>query len=208
MITVHQNYERQIFYRDDRDDRQYRRVVGALAWPAPPSKGWLTVVGEDFYPDLARQQRRFYVLAAREAASIPDLHRGCLELRQETAAQLWVADTEDQRLPEIRMFARENRTLEWRHHVLLSTAPFAGRSAGTIAQLLGDLLRPGQKWLVLGDAGYSGQLLALNPDQLAMPAARFPALAALGYAVAELLMKEPVSKNLQKQVVSTWNVYA
>jgi hypothetical protein len=180
----------------------YRRIVGALAWPRPPEPGALVVLGEDLSPEPALQARRLWVLAERQCAGLGELHIGCREFRHQWAADEWIADVS--REQELRLWDRLNDMpkLPRTAQVLLSPATYGGEGArvSTIIGLISEQLRTGRKTLFFGEHTRLFDLmqgLLSNPrEELDRAAERYPWLAALGYAVAEMILNQPLDPDI------------
>jgi hypothetical protein len=184
-----------VFY--DRATRQpYRRIVGALAWPAPPKPGFLCAVAEESSPAVNRgDQPRLWIVGEREASSIDDLYRGCLELRESCKVIKWLADLSPARKPEKDQFRHCSR--EWAHNpnpILLHTAPYSDTSPtlAKFATILQDLLSPEKLLLQFMEGGLlSGYLARISPEEANRSAADYPAYAALAFCCAEMVIRNP-----------------
>ncbi len=86
-------------YYEDVKTIQYRRVVGALAWPAilpPPADethGAVIVLGERRHEDHAAQTHRIDILAEIQASDTPTLLDEVIRLQELCCCTAWVADT-------------------------------------------------------------------------------------------------------------------
>lgn len=192
MIKKVLNIRQQVVYQNPEFGESYRRVAGGLAWPALPEPGYLVVVAEQWARDDGLGARGLRILAEREASTVAELHRGCLEMRKLCQVESWLTDMG--RRHEVNLFLRQNQNLQVRKDVYLEAAPYAreGAKLGLYAQLILELVQPGRKILVFGtDSQLTGYLLGRTAEDMREPAARYPRLAALGYAVAEMVTREP-----------------
>ena len=209
MIKRVVNHERQIIYQDSDTGKHYRRVVGAVGWPWEPPPGYLVVIGEIYALDRALHGRPLEVLAEREAHSIAAIHQGCLEMRKFWACDVWLADLDQEEA--VRLFKQMNRQPGLSETISLRRAPFSqGEDRIQILfQLLGTVQSQERKLLSYGpESKLPGYAMGLNPKDLQKPAIQFPALAALGYAVAELIIREPWSDaDPAPKVVTEWDIY-
>ena len=201
------NFKGHLVYWHQEAGRHYRRVVGGLAWPSPPAPGWLVVLGEEAQRDMGLSARRLWVLAARTGAGLEDLHRGCLELRQQCQSEVWLTQVDHR--PEVPRWWLMNRDLPEEARVFLTPTPYAGQPAVVISQLIGDFVLPHRKVLHFGkDSQLAREFLNLQTEDLKRPVDQFPALAALGYAMAEMALRQSQEwQGQQPQVINTWNPY-
>lgn len=207
MIKTVLNIQKELVYQNRETGESYRRVVGGLAWSALPEPGYLVVLAESWVKDDGLKARPLKILAERSAPTLAELHRSCLELRRLCQVGSWLTDL--RRKQEVALFLRQNRELQLQTDVCLHPAPYTreGADLGIYAQLIMELVQPGRKVLTFGaESQLNGYLMARNPEEMREPAAKFPQLAALGYAVAELVIHEPVDRRLlQEKPVTTWD---
>jgi hypothetical protein len=207
MIKKLTNIRDETVYRDEAAGVSYRRLAGGLAWPKLPEPGYLVVVGEVWGRDDDLQARPLRILAERGENTIAGLHRACLELRKLCQVGSWLADLRQKQ--ETGMFLRLNRELQ--QAVYLEAAPYTRQepALSVYAQLLLELVQPGRKVLTFGDSSLNGYLMARSPEEMREPAGRFPQLAALGYAAAQLVVQQPLEPGelarLERQAVTTWD---
>ena len=206
MIKKVLNVRQEVVYQNPETGESYRRVAGAMAWPALPEPGYLVVLAESWVRDDGLKARPLMILAEQSGATLAELHRGCLELRKRCQVGNWLADMS--RRQETALFLKQNREQQLQNDVYLQAAPYTREGAvlGIYAQLILDLVQPGRKVLTFGDSQLNGYLMARTPEEMREPAVKFPRLAALGYAVAEMVMTEPVdSRRLQQPPVTCWD---
>jgi hypothetical protein len=209
------NLRQEIVFQDQISGRFYRRVVGALGWPAEPQPGFIVVMGERYAMDPGLQARPLDILGEREVDSIAAIHQACLELRKEWACDTWLADL--QQHEAVRLFRKLNRPMTgaWKSTVKpvwLREAPYSQGDGKlhVLFQMLGMVQSPERKLLSYGKGSkLPGLAMALDQKDYQQPAARFPALAALGYAVAEMLLREPWSDvGTEQKVVNDWDRFS
>jgi hypothetical protein len=209
MIKKVLNIRQQVVYQNQEFKESYRRVVGGLAWPALPEPGYLVVMGENWVRDDGLNARGLRILAEREAMTIAELHRGCLELRKLCQVESWLTDMAKRQ--EVNLFLRQNLDLHLRKDVYLAAAAYAQKSPslGIYAQLILELVQPGRKVLTFGpNSQLNGYLLARTAEEMREPAGKFPRLAALGYGVAEMVIREPWDPMVKRPpAVKTWDRY-
>lgn len=206
MIKKELNLRQQVIYRDAEADRYYRRLAGGLGWPEKDKPGWLVVVAEGLRRDEGLKGHPLYVVGERECANIEDLHRGCRELRAQLACEVWLADLENKGAK--RLFLRGNEELGEAGRVWLRAGAYSasGKLKGlahlqVIAHLLDTVSREERKVLNFGESRLPGMLASLEPQQLGEDLSGWPALAALGYAVAELVLRQPREQSKGPAVV-------
>lgn len=211
------NIRNEILFQNPESQVIYRRVVGAVGWPWEPKPGYMVVLGERSSFNLGLKGRPIDVLAEREVGSIAAIHQGCLELRKLWACDTWLANLEQ--VEALRLFRRLNQgqpvnrsdqLVALGQPVTLQPAPYSQGDARlqTLFQMLALVQSPDRKLLNYGpDSKLPGYAMGLDQQELQQPAAKFPALSALGYAVAEILLREPWSAGTETRVVNNWDLY-
>jgi hypothetical protein len=206
-VTVQQilNLKGLVIFQDG--DRFYRRVVGGLGWPAPPSPGCLVVLGEELLPDEGLKTRRLWVLGDRQAEGLEDLHRQALSLRKYYQAHQWVAAAA--RRPELVRWRLANNNFPEEARLHLQNAMHAGEPGLVLSQLIDNLVLAHRKTLFFGPdyRRLAQDIQALQTADLKQAVDRFPALAALGYAAAELTLYEPMGAMGKQSIFSKWDPY-
>lgn len=206
-MTVKQilNIRGDVLYQDG--DRLYRRVVGGLAWPAPPLPGCLVVLGEELLPDKGIQARRLWVLGDRRAEGLEDLHRQALSLRRYYQAHQWVATVH--RRPEMVRWRLANEKFPEEAQLHLQQAMHAGEPGLVLSQLIDNLVLSHRKVLFFGPDSrqLAHDIQGLQVADLKQAVDQVPALAALGYAAAELTLYEPAGSMGKQQIINIWNPY-
>lgn len=212
MIKKVLNIRQEIVYQNPQAGESYRRVVGGLAWPALPEPGYLVVLGELWAKDEALQARPLRVLAEREGDSIEALYRLSMELRYGCVCDTWLADMNQSMA--LRMWRRLNQGQGMAmplRPLLLRPAPYSQGDGclQTLFQILAMVQDPDRKVLSYGQSSkLPGYALGLDAKDMGKPAAHYPPLAALGYAVAEMVMIEPADvRRLQQLPVTCWDRY-
>ena len=96
--------------------------------------------------------------------------------------------------------------------VRLSAAPYShgeGRLQ-VLFQMLGMVQSPERKLLTYGpESKLPGYAIGLDLKDFSQPAVKFPPLAALGYAVAEMILREPWSgMDSKPRVINDWDRFS
>ncbi|MGD0971265.1 MAG: hypothetical protein ABSA04_07695 [Desulfobaccales bacterium] len=214
------NIRQEIIYADEANQRHYRRLIGGLAWPALPKPGFLVVLAEEVVTGpIPDTPPRLWVVAEREATSIKDMYRYCLELRYSWKTEIkWLTDVSPGRKPEKDAFRNAGREFpQAPNPISLHAALYSDTSPtlGTYSQIIADLIRPECKILhFLEGSSLQGYLLTCTPEESERHAANFPPVAALGYAAAEMAVRQPPSQigiiwpgTKKPNVKKDWNPY-
>ncbi|MFA4826477.1 MAG: hypothetical protein WC593_15105 [Methanoregula sp.] len=170
---------------DDDHGRVYSRVVGGLAWPAKDKPGFLTVMGLDMEPD-AQGHRHYWLLAEHESGDIGDLVRIAMDMRQEYQVRTWVGNVGNK--PAMYLLGELMRDKDYKERLYLDMAPHAADTQGLMFYhtLIKECARGNRNLLHLGDSALIGYLSQTSNEDLSRAPEDFPAVAALGYALAEL----------------------
>lgn len=172
-------------WHDDANGHDYGRIVGGLAWPAQEQAGFLVVLARDLEPD-ASGNHHYWRLAEYESADLGELIRKAMDMRQEYHARDWVGNVGNK--PALYLLGELMQRYPYKDRLSLDMAPHAGDSQG-LAFYLGlikEVVRPGKKRLHLGDSTLPGYLAQPQASDLHKTPEDYPAVAALGYALAEL----------------------
>ena len=198
------NVAQQIVYVDEANERNYRRVVGAVAWPSGSEPGCLAVVGEEWTKDLQLNAHRLWLIKEAQQDTIHDLCRRMAELRISHGADMWLGNRDN--LGAMKVFQQSNRLLG--RPLSIMSAPFAGEPLKVIDLQIGELLQPERKILTMGESKTAAIGQELTPKDMKHRVDEYPALAALGYAVTYLVLHQAPEQNQKKaNVKKDWNPY-
>ena len=186
------------YFRDVALGIQYRRILGAMAWPVDRAagagsvrrSGCAMVVAEHRKPDASHGVRPLRVLAEVEEWSVPELLRAVGTLRDEWLANDWLVQVES---PFRALLDQHNREL-FRHRqprLKYKPAPTEAEAFQFGFRMVEQRV-VGQKTLHLGPAQAArselGQIQAADASK---PPTDYPPLACLFWAVSELDLRQP-----------------
>jgi hypothetical protein len=192
MIKKAEYFAGKVVFEDPENHRVYRRVVGALGWAEPPEPGFLVVLAEGLTPEKGLGTRPLWLLAEVQGATVPELYRQCRVLGRLYQVDSWLTDLE--RPEEVNWFMHmENERTPGvnRTQMYLSPAAYTGGTVtlGVMLQLVDEQCQVTRKVLTFGEGREVAAIRqALSPEDLSKPARNYPGMAALGYAVAELVL--------------------
>lgn len=192
MIKKASYFAGKVVFEDSANQRVYRRVVGALGWPESSEPGFVVVLAEGVTQDPGLRTRPLWMLAEAKGTTVADLYRQCRALGRLYQVDSWLADLE--RPEEVTWFMHlENERIAGinRPPMYLAPAAYAGPKVtlGVLLQLVDEQCQVTRKVLSFGEGReVAARRLALSPEELSKPARNYPGLAALGYAVAELVL--------------------
>jgi hypothetical protein len=175
------------YYRDVKNNFEYRRVYGGLAWPSGEMPGFVVVVTEDerLTPEL--QTRILRVYAEHATNDVPALIRKAHDLEYYYNVQSWYGDNETM----MRFVTAFNRSLpKTKQGFYITAAPMVddAHNLQLYAHQIRERIRPAKKSLYFGDhTMISGAFGVLTDEDVKKKrASEFPAIAALGYVVAAM----------------------
>ena len=192
------------YYRNTETGEEFFDIVGALAWPAGDKPGFAVVVGVVKGGDP--QEPALKTLDEIESPSVEGLLKECVELRTKWGfpglLKVWLGDYE-RFAPIITDFNASRRS----ENFLIVTAAydFEKPNRGEIyLQRISELLKPGdsgKKRLHIGGCNKLRGNINDFPHGTAeiTQVERWPALAALGYAVHTMLVYKPWLRSLKQQ---------
>lgn len=182
-----------VFYVEGKEE--YRRIVGGLAWPGV-KPGFAVVVAEG-HEDPASRLRPYYVLGEAEERGMAELFLRCLLLGMRWKISEWYGQADN--IPMMTIVGRLSEQVSRRGmkgEINIQYAPFIEKP--DCFRYLTDLLygRMNSKTLIIGD----DKLLSVylfnlrHEERVSASPEDFPAIAALGFAVAYLEAYDPTPK--------------
>jgi len=163
--------------------KSYRRIVAGLAWPGNKN-GFVAVVAEDLSPDQTLNMRHLWVLAEAEDSSIDNLAKKCEEFRKEFKIQEFMGDMRNLTTKQLLMQA--NSRLKIRPEIYPNSPPHL-KNPDAFQLYLSSLKNHLQKntlHLMAGSKIPAYLMELKGEDYSKAGAVDYPAIAALGYAVA------------------------
>ncbi|MBW2065013.1 MAG: hypothetical protein JRJ03_08775 [Deltaproteobacteria bacterium] len=182
------------------DDREVEmtRVVAGLGWPAE-KPGFLVVVGEElfFEPPFPKTgvEFRYHVIAESEQTDLSKLIKTATASKNRFEIQTYYArlkSSKSKELPALHYLEQHNRTAfaQGVAPLYVVEAPFA-EDRGLLSfhlNVVKGLLRPEKRTLFIPPTSALNAALLEVPDDVSrVKDVDFPAVAALGYAVAALV---------------------
>jgi len=190
MIKKAEYFAGKVVFEDSETKRVYRRVVGALGWPEPPEPGSLVVIAEGLVVESGLGTRPLWLLAEAQGATVLELYLQCRAWGRLCQVDAWLADLE--REEEVNWFmhlANQQQANIKPEPVFMAPVAYSGPrvSLGLLLQLVDEQCLPNRKILSLNEV-WNARRRTVMTEELSKPARNYPALAALGYAVAELVL--------------------
>jgi hypothetical protein len=190
IVEKRQGSDGSVYYREGKEE--YRRIAGGLAWPGS-KPGFAVVVAEGFR-DPTFRDHPYYVLAEVEDMSLERLLQKCFELQRRWGVEEWYGQADD--TPAMVLVSRFNEALTKsgvKEGIYVQYAPFVEEPG--CFKYYTDILfgRLSNKSLHIGeDKKLSVYIFDLPPDKrVSASPLDFPAVAALGFAVAALETYDP-----------------
>jgi len=191
------------FFYDDTNLKEYRRIVGGLAWPSGDKPGFLCVVGEDDHKIPRLKTRAYWLLAEYKTNNVDKLVKRCYDLQNRFLISTWFSAVND--VIMMNFVDKFNSKLSKKKKAIyLSEAPFVGEphSMKLYANQILGMTDPAKKTLYFGtNSSIPDVLLSLDPEQIKKQRVEeYPHIAALGYIISGL--EEPyfdISSDYQLQ---------
>lgn len=187
---LHDNVTSEPYFQENARGRQFRRIVGALAWPFTDIPGCLLVVGElRNKPNVLGARRHLHVLAEYRTQDVGELLDEVTRLQEDWLCGLWVTPTND---PRIILLDDHNEKLrrERRRRIRFVSPPgWEGQSEPLAALYLGLIQQRivGEKSLQFGqDCTARDEVRRLDRSAMQGKLLEHPGAAALFWAVAEM----------------------
>ena len=177
------------FFSDAVNAREYRRIVGGVAWPHNDQQGFICVIGEGSHLIRRLRLRPNYLLAEYQVNDIERLIKRMYDTQNKYLVNYWYGDTDN--APMLHFVDRYNRKIpRGKKGLYLSDAPFMDdpHNLRLYTHLIKSQVLPNKKILNFGEQSLiPANLNSLSPeDAQSKKAENFPIVAALGYALSAL----------------------
>lgn len=200
------------YFYDPIKPAEYRRVVGGIGWPAGEALGFIVVLAEDYQEDPTMKLRHLRLLVEYESPDVSYLIKRLYDYQNTYLVNPCYGEDDNQLM--MHFVSRFNEKLGHKKRgVHITAAPFVddAHNLRFYANQIKNLTGMAKKTLHFGEySRLPGRLSALSPDDIqAKRVQDFPAIAALGFAVAG--MDEPYFdvaqvRELQEQQLESYNV--
>ena len=182
------------YFEHSETKQTYRFVAGAVAWPGLRPSGFAVVVGVAVEDHPVKKIPALHCLAEIEEENITKLIFGSVKLRKEYMAREWYGDVESPNSPFLYSVNKDLQQAEQASFWLIPA--YNIKQPGSFsyyARLIGDHLKADEKLLFLGDCTRLQGYIEHFPEEAGVKGTpeEFPAIAALGYAVASLRNYRP-----------------
>jgi len=169
--------------------REYRRIIGGIAWPSGEHPGFLCVIGESDHTDKRLQLRHLWMLTEHEDRDVNKLIKRMYDVQNRYLVDPWYGQTENVLM--MHFVDRFNQRLPIKKTgIYIAEAPFLDEAHNLrlYAHQARSRVTPAGKTLHFGsNSQIPGQLSGLTPDDVQTKKAEdFPVVAALGYCLSGL----------------------
>lgn len=180
---------KQSYFYDAGRLTEYRRIIGAIAWPSGELPGFIVVIAEDFHKDPRLKLRHYRLLDEYDNITTERLVRRLYDFQNKYLVSPWYGDPDN--LLMMHFIDRFNQRLSKKHKgIYIAEAPFADdvHNLRMYANQIKNRMIQAKKALHFGDKSrVPGVLSGLSPDDVQKKRAQdFPAIAALGFALSGL----------------------
>lgn len=202
---------KKIYFYNPVNPAEYRRIVGGIAWPGEKA-GFIVVVAEDYHKDPTLKARHFRLLDEHENDNVQSLIKKLYDFQNIYNVQNWFGDSNNAMM--VKFISKFNQALGQRKKgIYISEASFVddAHNFKYYAPQIKKLIGKSTKVLHFGNnsqiPGRLSSLTAVDVDKTKIT--KYPAIAALGYAIAEL--NEPYfghaqAHEIQDSLINTYNV--
>jgi hypothetical protein len=178
-----------VYWLNPESKREYGRAAAGLVWPGK-NPGYAVIVGEDEMKDTASQVRHYHILAEIEDAGLEAFIVRCHEQAGLFSVTDWYGDSSDRVAGEFLSTYNADLYKRRQQGFYISRAPLLNEPSCFEygVQTIYKHTKAGKKTLHIGDKSkLPGYLLELRPEEIKTArAGDYPAIAALGYALAAL----------------------
>ena len=177
------------YFEHTESGRKFRRVVGGFAWPGK-KPGYIVSLGQELEPDPTTKTRHLWVVGETEDFDVETLFRKAVELKSFYKVQAFCGDNTNELMMSL-LRQSSNRS-----GFSLVAAPQIDqeRNFAFYMQIIRRRTDPDKKDLHFGETSrLPGYLLEVPPEEvISATVLDYPAVAALGYAVAYIDIYRPL----------------
>ena len=195
------NEKKETYYASQKQDqqyREYRRILGGMAWPYGIKPGFSVVIGEDRYKDRTVNKRHYHLLAEYESTDSMELIKKCFEMQGQYCVSFWYGHTKNEPMMEF-VFELNKKRKKDEKGFYLSEAPHLEDPhalefyVDTIKQ---RTIGTHKTLHLTEESRLPTYLMELTSDQMSkVRAETFPAIAALGYVISALSIYQPLDES-------------
>lgn len=170
--------------------REYRRVVGGLAWPFESKSGYAVVLGETRVEDPEQHQHRVFVIGETEAEDFQELLSRVSMLQDRTLCKEWMTPMRNKGVLIVDDYNEEHRYRLRKRPIELATPPmFDDTEQRDLFRFYDRLLARrtnNRKTFHFGRSKVAHHCSAIQPGDLKHHIEEYPPVAACLYALAEM----------------------
>ena len=175
-----------VYFWDHRNQREYRRVVGAVAWSVSGAPGFILIIAEDANKHPRTKRYIYRVLNEYSSHDAEKMVKRMAAFQGLYAVSDWYGDDED----SLALFFVDKFNQGKKKGLCITNAPFA-RATGNLklySNMIFSRVEKAKKTLYFGDDSVLPATLSniVLGDMESKLAEQIPPLAALGYAVMGL----------------------
>ncbi|MBI9113132.1 hypothetical protein [Maridesulfovibrio ferrireducens] len=181
---------RTTYYKDMLTTREFKRIVGGLAWPYGNSKGHAVVLGEIRRKDPEQHCHHVFILGETRAEDFQELLSRVAMLQDRTFCKEWITPMDNNNVLLVDDFNEEQRYMLRKAPVELNSPPQYDRSEKKdIFRFYNQLVAKrasSRKTLNFGESDVAKHYSSLEKTDLKRHLEEFPVVASFLYALAEL----------------------
>ncbi|NIQ17738.1 MAG: hypothetical protein GTN43_02915 [Candidatus Aenigmarchaeota archaeon] len=200
------------YYRNEETGDEYRRVVGGMGWPFKEKPGFIVVVAEDFAEIPGPGKRRLTVIYEKEDDQIEGIFRKVIEAQRfHWLEGIWGNRSHENMMALIRQFNDEqNKKQGALVHILYAPKCDEPDNLTYYAHIIKKQLTKPRNLYFGPESQFPSYLSALPSEKVKGLVDQWPAIAALGYALAALEVHGPEipRDKLQKTALMDYDPFA
>ncbi|OEU70162.1 MAG: hypothetical protein BA863_00950 [Desulfovibrio sp. S3730MH75] len=178
------------YFKDMQTKREFKRIVGGLAWPYGNSKGHAVVLGEIRRKDPEQHCHHVFILGETGAEDFQELLSRVAMLQDRTFCKEWITPMDNNNVLLVDDFNEEQRYLLRKAPVELNSPPhYDGSEKKDIFRFYDRLVSKrtsNRKTLHFGDSDVAKHYSTIQPADLKRQPEEFPVVGSFLYALAEL----------------------
>jgi len=192
---------KEVYYTNQKlgqEYREYRRIIGGIAWPYGMKSGFSLVIGEDRFEDKTLKKRHYHLLAEAENIDPIDLLKKSFELQGQYLVNFWYGDSKNEPMMEFVFEINKKRDKKIKGFYI-TDAPYLEDPHAL--EFYVDVIRQrtmgNRKTLhFMEESRLPNYLMELTSEKVPkVKHQTFPAIAALGYVVSAFNLYQPISES-------------
>jgi hypothetical protein len=171
-------------YLETADGREFKRIVGGLAWPHSGKPGFTVVIGENLIEDIKLRVRHLTVIKEMETIDVAGLVRQCQDWQAECLVEDWFGNRENKPMWAIYSQITKDEPNQRRFNLFPASHAGDPQGMGYYMPMIKEYRKSPRTLHFQEGSKLERYLDQTGAEALNHDPSEFPAIVALGYALA------------------------